>query len=286
MKTTETKQPQLYAVEFTDTFGGEANYCWRQNFRVWARDIRQAITRAKQHRYNSPLPPHRASINGSDSARIDLKGAAICAFIEWTDPDAPTATQEFHGEITNPEQAPPEHRPQWWEQSTSLGLIQLELTPAQAIEATPAGQDAQPYITALINRPEIAAQLDAMPAGTFALGPDGAGRTIVHPVFPRKTDTLEHSTSIMVMPADSRELCAEYRCLWDTSIEPTHYLLEQWTWSLVCHVSLGRVLPRSLAWSKLWGMPPPPHVLIEHPHGPRKWVGVDIMPNGSDQPRP
>lgn len=157
----EAKEPQLYAVEFTDTYGGEANYCWIQRFRVWAKDIKHAITRAKQHRYNAPLPPHRLSLYGADSARIDMKNAPICAFIEWTGPDADTANDE--GEIINQDAAPTIHRPRWWEQATAHGLIQLQLTANQATEATPAGQDAQPYIDALKAQPEIAAQLDAIP---------------------------------------------------------------------------------------------------------------------------
>lgn len=106
----------------------------------------------------------------------------------------------------------------------------------------------------------------------FYIGPDGAGRTIKHPAF--SGTKLEHSTSIMVMPADSRALCEKYRELWDASTEPRHYLLEQRTWSLVCHAAGGRVLPRSLAYSTLWGKQVPEDTIIEHPHGPRKWVGV------------
>lgn len=114
--------------------------------------------------------------------------------------------------------------------------------------------------------------LTSVKPGRLALGPDGATRTIIHPHF--KGSHPEHSTSIMVMPADSRTLCAVYRNLWESSSEPTHYLLEQRTWSLVLKATAGELLPRSLAWSKLWGMPPPPDTLIEHPHGPRKWEGL------------
>jgi hypothetical protein len=102
MATLQLKQEnplQLYAVEFTDTFGGDANYCWRQAFAVWAPNIKQAITRAKQHRYNAPLPHHRLSYQDSDSARIDINGACVCAFINWI--DAEEYTTADHGEIIN-----------------------------------------------------------------------------------------------------------------------------------------------------------------------------------------
>lgn len=98
------KQPlDLYAVEFTDTFAGEANYCWVERFTVRAANTRQAITRAKQRRYSSPVPVHTASDYG-DMVRIDIKGAAVCAFIEYLDPEEHDANRHDanrHGEIVN-----------------------------------------------------------------------------------------------------------------------------------------------------------------------------------------
>ena len=70
-----------YNVEFTDTFGGVANYCWVNRFTVEATNIKQAITKAKQHRYYAPIPKHALSDYG-DSVRIDIKGECVCAFIE------------------------------------------------------------------------------------------------------------------------------------------------------------------------------------------------------------
>jgi hypothetical protein len=104
----------------------------------------------------------------------------------------------------------------------------------------------------------------------FALPDDGGMRQIEHPAFIRPQ--LELSTSLMVMPADSRELCALYRTLWNTSGEPDQTLLEQRTWSLVCH-TLGTRLGRSFAWSRFWG-PTPPDTYVKHPHGPEKWEGL------------
>lgn len=73
-----------FNVEFTDTFGGEANYCWVNRFQVEAKDIRQAITKAKQERYHAPVPRHRTSDYG-DMVRIDIVGECVCAFITYAD---------------------------------------------------------------------------------------------------------------------------------------------------------------------------------------------------------
>lgn len=102
MATLQLKQEnplQLYAVEFTDTFGGDANYCWAQRFAVWAKDIKKAATLAKQHRYGAPVPRHDLSDYGTDSIRIDIKGANVCAFLCWLDPEEHAA--DHHGEIIN-----------------------------------------------------------------------------------------------------------------------------------------------------------------------------------------
>jgi hypothetical protein len=69
-----------YDVEFTDTFGGQANYAWVQRFTVEAKDFKQAVTKAKQERYNAPIPRHKPEDYG-DMVRIDIIGACVCAFI-------------------------------------------------------------------------------------------------------------------------------------------------------------------------------------------------------------
>jgi len=84
---------KTYFVEFTDTFAGEANYCWVDRFKIKAKNIKKAITKAKQARYYSPVPKHVLSDYG-DSARIDIIGGTVCAFIdEWED--------ETHGQYLN-----------------------------------------------------------------------------------------------------------------------------------------------------------------------------------------
>ena len=69
-------------VEFTDTFGGEANYCWMKKYIVEADNLKQAITKAKKLRYCSPLPKHKTSDFG-DMIRIDMVNSNVCAFAEY-----------------------------------------------------------------------------------------------------------------------------------------------------------------------------------------------------------
>ena len=71
-------------VTFTDTFGGEANYCWKDEYVIAAKSLKQAITKAKRQRYYSPVPRHRTSDYG-DMIRIDMVGACVCAFAEYMD---------------------------------------------------------------------------------------------------------------------------------------------------------------------------------------------------------
>lgn len=74
----------IYNVEFTDTYGEDANYTWVDRCKVDACNIGHAITLAKQHRYHSPIPRHKRSGDG-DNVRIDIVGACVCAFIALAD---------------------------------------------------------------------------------------------------------------------------------------------------------------------------------------------------------
>lgn len=78
------KPISAYSVEWTDTFSGEANYCWAERYIVNAPTIAAAITKAKKVRYFSPLPTHTLSDYG-DSMRIDINGACVCCFVQWVD---------------------------------------------------------------------------------------------------------------------------------------------------------------------------------------------------------
>ena len=68
-------------VEFTDTYGGEANYCFVRRFAVRAHSIRGAARVAARHLGYSG----RVHCVGSwgDGARYDIRGAALCFFAQW-----------------------------------------------------------------------------------------------------------------------------------------------------------------------------------------------------------
>lgn len=74
----------LYEYEMTDTFGGEANYCWVKRGTVKARSFRGAIIAAK--RKVDWLPRrHLVTMRCGDMVRIDAKGACVCMFITWAE---------------------------------------------------------------------------------------------------------------------------------------------------------------------------------------------------------
>lgn len=70
-----------YDIEWTDTFGGEANYCWTERYTIEAKSLQGAIRKAKQQRYYSPVPRHRVTIHCGYYMRIDIVGANVCCFI-------------------------------------------------------------------------------------------------------------------------------------------------------------------------------------------------------------
>lgn len=69
---------QIFFVEVTDTFGGEANYCWVHHFKVTATTARGAIRKV---RHEVGLPEARHAWSYDDQARYDFKKTAICAFV-------------------------------------------------------------------------------------------------------------------------------------------------------------------------------------------------------------
>lgn len=77
----------MYKIEFTDTFGGEANFGWIDRYIVSAANMKQAVTKVKQYRYNTPISRHRYIYNDNMSARIDIINHNVCAFIDLLDSD-------------------------------------------------------------------------------------------------------------------------------------------------------------------------------------------------------
>lgn len=73
-------------IEVTDTYGGEANYCWVRRYTIPSKkdetDL-QVIRRAKKA---AGLTGVRCrSQNYGDSWRLDICGAAICMFVNWVE---------------------------------------------------------------------------------------------------------------------------------------------------------------------------------------------------------
>jgi hypothetical protein len=76
-------------VECTDTFGGEANYCWVRRFSVRAHTVRGASIVAARHLgYSGRI---RKDYDSGDSARWNVSGAAVCFFVFWGDDSFPFA---------------------------------------------------------------------------------------------------------------------------------------------------------------------------------------------------
>ena len=66
-----------YYIEMTDTYGGEANYCWVNRFIVSASTPRGAMRRV------CTRTGDRVRDVGCD--RWDSRTACICYFVEWID---------------------------------------------------------------------------------------------------------------------------------------------------------------------------------------------------------
>lgn len=76
-----------YTIEVTDTFSGEANYCWVRRFVTNAKSPLGAI-RKLQREWGGQW---RMDYGNSEDARYNLKGACICAFVTWADDEADTS---------------------------------------------------------------------------------------------------------------------------------------------------------------------------------------------------
>ena len=83
MANTARKPAQLFFVELTDTYGGEANYSWVTRRLVRASSIMGAARKFAQH---AGLSVHKTGDYG-DSARYDSKSGATCLFVNYADGD-------------------------------------------------------------------------------------------------------------------------------------------------------------------------------------------------------
>lgn len=66
---------QRYRIEVTDTYGGEANYCWVRRHSVLARSPIHALHLSEGGYW-------RKAWDSGDCVRYNLKNAHICAFVE------------------------------------------------------------------------------------------------------------------------------------------------------------------------------------------------------------
>lgn len=72
------KNAKFWFIEVTDTFAGEANYCWVKRFRVKASTMQGAMSVLSRH-YGFNWRYHYGDCM---FARYNAKRACICAFIE------------------------------------------------------------------------------------------------------------------------------------------------------------------------------------------------------------
>lgn len=74
-----------YFVEFTDTYGGEANYSWVHRFIVTASSPRGAIRKvAKKTGFSNQL---RKVADYGDLTRHNVDRACLCFFTQYADPE-------------------------------------------------------------------------------------------------------------------------------------------------------------------------------------------------------
>ena len=66
-----------YFIEMTDTFGGEANYCWFNRFLVSASSPRGAMRRVCARTSDS--------VRDVGCDRWDSIRGCVCYFVEWVD---------------------------------------------------------------------------------------------------------------------------------------------------------------------------------------------------------
>ena len=70
-----------FFIEVTDTFGGEANYCWVRRYLVTASTIRGAISKLAKRDGGG----WKRVMDSGDFARFNLDGSCVCAFVSWSD---------------------------------------------------------------------------------------------------------------------------------------------------------------------------------------------------------
>jgi len=75
------RKQSTFHIAITDTFGGEANYTWKREYRIKASSPRGAITQLAK----SQGAGWRKVYGDFDTSRYDLDGACVCAFVSYVD---------------------------------------------------------------------------------------------------------------------------------------------------------------------------------------------------------
>ena len=68
-----------FHIEVTDTFSGEANYCWVRRYKYEAKSVLGAIQKLARD-YGGGW---RLDYDTGEMARYNLRGAAICCFVTF-----------------------------------------------------------------------------------------------------------------------------------------------------------------------------------------------------------
>ena len=74
------KMSNIYFVEVTDTYGGEANYCWVRRFKVHANTERGAMRKVSNRL--SYAGGVAKDYDTGDMSRWVWRKACVCAFVE------------------------------------------------------------------------------------------------------------------------------------------------------------------------------------------------------------
>lgn len=70
-----------WTVEMTDTFGGQANYCWVKRDEIDADTASLAIRRFKAK--HGIKANHKIAVDTVNFRRVDLIGACVCIMAYW-----------------------------------------------------------------------------------------------------------------------------------------------------------------------------------------------------------
>jgi len=79
-----SKDKQWFYFEKTDTFHGEANYCWVKRFKVKAKTRLAAVRIFSKHNgYQNRLVGRERMTYADGCATYDVQGAHIVVFVNW-----------------------------------------------------------------------------------------------------------------------------------------------------------------------------------------------------------